>query len=186
VSGFSFQLALCERDSAAAARALANISSEGYTDFKGFHFPHAWCEGLLAKMRRDAPGAHSPFTVARAETEKIVRAQPGHETPLSVLALIDAQLGDKEKATQEGRAACDMLPIAKDALRGVQLIANLAIVYALTGEKDLALERLDMVSKLPYGPSYGELRLDPEWDSLRGDPRFEKIAASLAPKKSPP
>jgi TolB-like protein/Flp pilus assembly protein TadD len=186
VSGFSFQLALCERDSAAAARALANISSEGYTDFKGFHFPHAWCEGLLAKMRRDAPGAHSPFTVARAETEKIVRAQPGHETPLSVLALIDAQLGDKEKATQEGRAACDMLPIAKDALRGVQLITNLAIVYALTGEKDLALERLDMVSKLPYGPSYGELRLDPEWDSLRGDPRFEKIAASLAPKKSPP
>jgi hypothetical protein len=43
---------------------------------------------------------------------------------------------------------------------------------------------LDVVSKLPYGPSYGELRLDPEWDSLRGDPNFEKIVASLAPKKT--
>jgi hypothetical protein len=99
-----------------------------------------------------------------------------------VLALIDAVLGDKEKAIQEGRTACDMLPLAKDAVVGVILITNLARIYALTGEKDLALKQLDIVSKLPYGPSYGELRLDPEWDSLRGDPRFEKIVASLALK----
>jgi hypothetical protein len=79
-----------------------------------------------------------------------------------------------------------MLPVAKDAIQGVQLISNLACIYALTGEKDLALKELDTVSKLPYGPSYGALRLDPEWDSLRGDPRFEKIVASLAPKKDSP
>jgi hypothetical protein len=103
-----------------------------------------------------------------------------------VLALIDAELGEKEKAAQEGRAACDMLPIAKDALRGVELVTNLARVYALTSEKDLALGQLEIVSKLPSGPSYGELRLDPEWDSLRGDPRFEKIVASLAPKTASP
>ena len=72
--------------------------------------------------------------------------------------------------------------LTKDAAVGVQLITNLARIYALTGEKDLALEKLDIVSKIPCGPSYGELRLDPEWDSLRGDPRFEKIVASLAPK----
>jgi hypothetical protein len=65
----------------------------------------------------------------------------------------------------------------------VILITNLARIYALTGEKDLALKQLDIVSKLPYGPFYGELRLDPDWDSLRGDPRFEQIVASLAPKK---
>jgi hypothetical protein len=64
----------------------------------------------------------------------------------------------------------------------VLLITNLADIYALTGEKDLALERLARVSNLPFGPSYGDLRLDPDWDSLRGDPRFEKIVASLAPK----
>ena len=58
----------------------------------------------------------------------------------------------------------------------------LAHVYALTGEKDLAFKQLEIVSKIPCGPSYGELRLDIEWDSLRGDPRFEKIVASLAPK----
>jgi hypothetical protein len=130
--------------------------------------------------------AHSAFTVARAEAEKMVRAQPGSVASLTVLALIDAELGDKQKAIQEGRTACDMLPLAKDAVVGVILINNLARIYTLTGEKDLALEQLEIVSKLPYGPSYGELRLDPEWDSLRGDPPFEKIVASLAPRKGSP
>jgi TolB-like protein/cytochrome c-type biogenesis protein CcmH/NrfG len=181
VSGMSFQLALDERDPSGAGRALARIPSDGNTDFNGFHFPHAWYEGLLAKLRQDAPAAHSAFTAARAEAEKIVRAQPGSVAPLSVLGLIDAELGDKEKAIQEGRTACDILPVAKDALIGAVLITNLARIYALTGEKDLALKQLEIVSKLPGGPSYGELRLDPEWDSLRGDPRFEKIVVSLAP-----
>jgi hypothetical protein len=64
----------------------------------------------------------------------------------------------------------------------VVLLTNLASIYTLTGEKDLALQQLEIVSKLPNGPSYGALRLDPEWDPLRGDPRFEKVVASLAPK----
>ncbi len=181
----SFQLALRERDPAAAARALKNIPSEGSIG-SSFIFPHAWHEGLLARLRRDAPGAHSAFTAARSEAEKIVRTQPGSVESLSVLALIDAELGEKDKAIQEGRTACDMRPVAKDAVTGVILISNLARIYALTGEKDLAVEQLDIVSKLPCGPSYGQLRLDPYWDSLRGDPRFEKIVASLAPKKGSP
>jgi serine/threonine protein kinase/Tfp pilus assembly protein PilF len=177
----SFELALYERDPVPAARALAYIPSQN--NIEGFHFPHAWYEGLLAKLRQDVPGAHSAFTAARAEAEKIVRAQPGSEASLSLLALIDAELGQKEKAIQEGRTACDMLPVEKDAAVGVLLLTDLARIYALTGEKDLALKQLEIVSKLPAGPTYGYLRLDPVWDALRGDPRFEKIVASLAPKK---
>jgi hypothetical protein len=97
--------------------------------------------------------------------------------------VIDAELGHKGKAIEEGRAACDMLPPKKNAITGFFGVTNLAYIYALTGEKDLALQQLEIVSKLPAGPSYGALRLDPEWDPLRGDPRFEKIVASLAPKK---
>ena len=178
----SFQLALAERDPAAAARALARMPSEGNIETRGDRGPRAWYEGALAKLRHDAPAAHAAFVAARAETEKIVLAQPGNDDALSMLALIDAELGEKEKAIKEGRAACDLLPVAKDAVRGVGVITNLARIYALTGEKDLALEQLEIVSKLPRGPSYGELRLDPEWDSLRSDPRFQKIVASLAPK----
>jgi TolB-like protein/Flp pilus assembly protein TadD len=180
----SFRLALRERAPAAAARALANIPNK---DDLESCCPHAFFEGLLAKLRQDAPGTHSAFTAARAEAEKIVRrARLESAKPLSVLAVIDAELGDKEKAIEEGRAACDMLPPTKNAMTGAFVVTNLAYIYALTGEKDLALQQLEIVSKLPAGPSYGALRLDPEWDPLRGDPRFEKIVASLAPKKASP
>jgi tetratricopeptide (TPR) repeat protein len=184
VSEISFLLALCERDPAQAARALANIPREGYVDLHNFPFPYSWYEGLLAKLRQDEPAAYSAFMAARAETEKLVLVQPENAKPLSVLALIDAELGEKEKAIHEGQTACDLVLPTKDALTGVVLTSNLARIYALTGEKDLALKQLDIVSKIPYGPSYGQLRLYPWWDSLRGDPRFEKIVASLAPKSA--
>ena len=178
----SFYAALIERDPTAAARALAKIPSDA--DVAGpYPVPHASLEGSVAKLRQDAPAAHAAFMRARAETEKLVAAQPRNEKPLSVLAVLDAELGEKEKAISEGRTACEMLPTTKDAINGVLLITNLATVYSLTGEKDLALEQLAIVSKLPFGPSYGRLRLDPDWDALRGDPRFEKIVASLAPQK---
>src|SRR5437899_7273887 len=93
VASSSFELALRERDPAGAARAMANIPSEGYIKEADYPVPHAWHEGLLAKLRQDAPAAHAAFTAARAETEKLVRAQPGNAKPLSALAFIDAELG---------------------------------------------------------------------------------------------
>ena len=62
------------------------------------------------------------------------------------------------------------------------VIANLAAIYAQTGEKDFALEQLAISAKVPAGISYGELKLELDWDPLRGDPRFEQIVASLASK----
>ncbi len=73
----SFELALRERDPAGAARALASMPS-GRIGYIGAQFPHAWYEGLLAKLRQDAPAAHAAFTAARAEIEKLLRAQPGN------------------------------------------------------------------------------------------------------------
>src|SRR5207245_1130560 len=58
-------------------------------------------------------------------------------------------------------------------------VANLALVYAWTGERDLALEQLEKVATLPgYAPTYGDLRFNPCWDDLRGDKRFDKIVAA--------
>src|SRR5260370_6499646 len=179
VADLSFRLALYERDAAPAARALTNMPREGKIDMNGDPFPHAWYEGLLAKLRYDAAATYSAFTAARAETEKLVHAQPANEKPLSVLALIDGELGDTDKAIREGRTACDMLPPTKNALDGVWLMTNLARIYVLTGEDDLALEQLELMSNLPsawFGLSYGDLRLNPEWDSLRGNLRFEKLS----------
>jgi len=178
VADLSFRLARYERDPTKAARALANMPREGKIDMNYAPFPHTWYEGLLAKLRQDVTAAHSAFTAARSETEKLAHAQRGNAVPLGVLALIDAELGDKEKAIAEARTACDMLPSTKNALDGVWLMTNLARIYALTGENDLALEQLEVLSKLAsswFGFSYGDLHLNPEWDQLRGDPRFEKL-----------
>jgi tetratricopeptide (TPR) repeat protein len=183
VADLSFRLALYERDPVGAARALASMPRKGKIDMNGVPFPHTWYEGLLAKLRQDEAAARSAFAAARAETEKLVHAQPQNIRPLAVLALIDARLGDNEKAIREGRTACDMLPPTKDALDGVWLMTNLARIYALTGEKDLALEQLEAVMRLASGPingpSYGDMHLNPEWDSLRSDPRFEKLVEEV-------
>jgi hypothetical protein len=74
------------------------------------------------------------------------------------------------------------MPVAQNALDGPEMLYFFAIICAWTGERNLALEQLETLAKIPAGASYGDLRLDPNWDPLRGDPRFERIVASLAPK----
>jgi len=92
-----------------------------------------------------------------------------------VLGLIDASLGRKEEALREGRRAVDLLPIEKDQVGGNVMIKYLAMIAAWLGEKDLAYEQLDIALRRPSDLSYGQLKLMPFWDPLRGDPRFEKL-----------
>ena len=176
-----FYIALCERDNFGISRALAVIPPEGISQ-GSIWSPRAYFEAVAARARGDATVARAAFTVARAEVEKTTHDQPDYAQGLIILGLIDADLGRKDDAIREGRRAIELVPVSKDAIDGADFILNLAVIYAWTGEKDLALEQLNKVSKLPYAPSYGDLRLSPEWDPLRGDPRFEKIVASLAPK----
>ena len=111
-----------------------------------------------------------------------MQAQPNYGPALCVLGLIDAGLGQKEEALREGRRALELLPVAKDSVNGMRILENFAIIAAWVGEKDLACEQLATATRLPGYLSYGELKLLLWWDPLRGDRRFEKIVASLAPK----
>ena len=172
---------LCERDFDGARRALAALPSAGCHD-DTIPFPRAWCEGVVAQMRGDTRAARAAFTDARTEAAKLVTQQSGYAEALCVLGMADGTLGHKEDAIREGRRAVELLPVTKDAIIGARLVRNLSLIYAWTGEKDLALEQLAVATNIPGYLSYGELRLHPYWDPLRGDPRFEKIVASLAPK----
>ena len=96
--------------------------------------------------------------------------------------MIDAGLGRKEDALREGRRAIELLPVTKDSINGAHMIEHFAVIAAWVGEKDLACEQLAIATRVPGILSYGSLKLLPSWDPLRGDPRFEKIVASLAPK----
>jgi tetratricopeptide (TPR) repeat protein len=175
--------ALAERDAPAAEAALAALG-EGIFGNDAVLFHRSFGEGLVARMTKDEAKARSAFTGARAEQEKIVQEQPDYGPALCVLGVIDAGLGRKEEALSEGRRAMELLPVAKDSGNGAHMIEYFAIIAAWVGEKDLAIEELATATRLPgYGTiSYGQLKLLPYWDPLRGDPRFEKIVASLAPK----
>jgi serine/threonine-protein kinase len=145
-------------------------------------FPRFWCEGVVAQLRGDKAGARAAFTNARTEAAKLVADQPAYAEAHCVLGMAEAALGHKEDAIREGRRAVELLPVTKDALIGPKLVQYLSLIYAWTGEKDLALEQLAVAARIPGYLSYGQLRLHPDWDPLRGDPRFDKIVASLAPK----
>lgn len=134
-------------------------------------------------MKGDAAAARAAFSTARARQEEAVRARPDDGRILSVLGLIDAGLGRKEEALREGRRAIELTHVARDSQNGADVLYFFAVICAWTGDRDLAIEQLETLAKLPAGPSYGNLRFSPYWDPLRGDPRFEKIIASLAPKE---
>ena len=180
-----FWLALCERDLTQAELALANMSTTGSRDV-GVAFPRSWCQGVLARARGDSSAAQSAFIRARAETESVLQEQPDYGEALCVIGMIDAALGRKEDAVREGRRALELVPASKDALNNGLLERYLAVIYAWVGPKDLALQQLRLATRAPGSLNYGDLRLHPYWDSLRGDPRFDKIVISLAPKINPP
>ena len=172
---------LAERDPAAAKNALIAAGEDTPLNDEAIHFNHPFVEGIIARMTKDDGQARSAFTAARAEQEKIIQAQPNYGPPLCVLGLIDAALGRKEEALREIRRAIELLPVEKDALNGPLMIEYSAMVAAWLGDKDRACEQLATAVRYPSSLTYGHLKLLPFWDPLRGDPRFEKIVASLAP-----
>jgi TolB-like protein/class 3 adenylate cyclase/Tfp pilus assembly protein PilF len=177
-----FYVALCERDNLGFSRALALLPPEGISQ-GSIWWPRPFFEALAARARGDAIAARSAFTAARAEVEKTTREQADYAQGITALGLIDAALGRKDEAIREGTRAVALVPVSKDAIDGADLILNLAVIYAWSGEKDLALKQLTEAARLPGPLNYGWLRLHPDWDPLRGDLRFEKIVASLAPKE---
>jgi serine/threonine-protein kinase len=182
-AGDRLLVALYERDVNTANQALAALSPDAvFMTKETVSLPQPWWEGLVARLRGDASSARAAFTRARAEVDKIVREQPDSGVALCGLGMIDAALSNKKDAIREGERAVELVPVTKDTIEGAMLVQYLAIIYTWTGKKDAAFEQLSVATKIPGSLSYGQLKLDPLWDPLRNDPRFEKIVATLAPK----
>ena len=180
-----FFCALAERDPAAAERALVALGDNSCWNESAITLSRSFGEGLLARMSKDEARARTAFEAARAQQEKIVQAQPDYGPALCVLGLIDAALGRKDLALDEGRRAIALMPVEKDVSNGSRVLQYFAITAAWAGDKELALQELEAGVRAPAASlmlSYGALKLFPVWDPLRGDPRFEKIVQSLAPK----
>jgi tetratricopeptide (TPR) repeat protein len=184
----AYPLLLCswmQRDRVAAEKAAAMIPAEGITNaFDEGSVPREYCIGRTAWLFGDNNLANRALTAARAAFERTTQEQPDYSQPWSYLGLTDAMLGRRDDAIREGKRACEILPYEKDSWIGPAWMSNLAAIYTWCGEKDAALEQLQKCAELPVGITYGELKQSPDWDTLRPDPRFEKIVQAIGLKST--
>lgn len=184
ITTISVRLALMERDYDEAARQLGTCTECKYNDvglcgFVGalddYTVPRDWYVGLIARGRGQEGEAMRAFTAAkeamRAETEE----SPNDAKVLIMRGLIEAMLGRTDEAIALGEQAVRRLPISADALDGPLIAINLAAIYAQVDRADQALTLLEQLVRLVGGPTPGTLRVEPHWDSLRGDPRFQAL-----------
>src|ERR1700730_11746107 len=185
VLNFRLNLALSDRDWRQAKEMIEKFN--GREDNNEFAYGRrpvpANCYSILvARLQGERPGSNPSFAEVREQLNQNVQKSPENANLLSNLAVVDALLDNKEAAVAEAKRAVEILPISKDAMDGPAVMTNLALVYAWTDEFDLAFETLVPLTTLPSGVYYGQLKLDPYWDPLRKDPRFDKLLAELAPK----
>lgn len=167
---------LVERDYKDAARVLAASPRRDFQNVDySFYYPRAWYEAIIARARGDGDSSRNAFARAREILLERLKARPDDPRTLGVLSEVDAGRGDKDLAISEGERAVGLMPVSRDAYDGALVLQNLAQTCVWTGQKDRALQLLDRLLSMPGYISYGYLRVDPSWDPLRGDPRFEAL-----------
>src|SRR6202011_302230 len=148
--------------------------------------------GWAQEVAGDHRAAQESWRQARTELEPFLKEQPENPSLIGDLALTNMGLGDKAVALTLAERAMAVIPVEKDALSGLGPIEILARVAAQMGEPDRAIAALQRLLSIPYAGPLAEnlalppalLRLDPMFDPLRNDPRFQKLAASPAPKNA--
>jgi TolB-like protein len=180
---YRVMFALIDGNFAEADRVLAASPREDFQDIDySFYYPKAWFEAMIATAKGDSARAIAAFSTARNILEQRLAVKPEDARTIAVLAQVDAGLGRKKLAIQEAQHAVDLMPLSKDIYDGALVLEGLAQVYTWTNEPDRAIELLQKLATMPSYINYARLKLLPMWNPLRGDPRFEKIVNSLAPK----
>jgi TolB-like protein/Flp pilus assembly protein TadD len=182
----ALRVSLMDRDYEEGARLLRDSHAAEYNDtglegpaavFDGYTLPRSLYEGLIARGRGAKDAAERAFAAAQKKVEADLIQWRDDAKATALLGVLHAWRGNREEAIRVGRRAVEFLPVSKDAFDGPLIATKLAVIYAQVGEPDRALELLADLMKLPNGPTPGTLRIEPEWDPLRRDPRFEKLAA---------
>src|SRR6266480_4510612 len=184
MAGQRYTLALYGRDWDTASSLAPVLSQKNSLEWSFPQLGRDFWVGGVARLKRDETSARAAFIRARAQQKEEIRGHAGDITLLADLGLIDAGLGKKEEALNEGRRAMELGSSVKTSFTEPYVKICFAIICAWTGERELALGQLEALTKTPGSHTYGNFRLSPMWDPLRGDPRFEKIVASLAPKET--
>jgi TolB-like protein/class 3 adenylate cyclase/Flp pilus assembly protein TadD len=176
-----FELALFQRN---YNKAIETVNKSGVDSFSGWSagvpFPKSFLLAESYRLLNDDAQARSYFEDAQRIVETQVRENSVDASRHALLGQIYAGLGRKDDAIREGKRAGELLPESKDALDGPVITLALAKIYARVGDSDSALSLLEHSLSSISGVTVPVLQLDPAWDSLRGDPRFQKMVASLS------
>jgi TolB-like protein/Flp pilus assembly protein TadD len=181
-------VAIDHRDWPQAKQLLEQMKGQedaGQFAYAGRAVPVGCYSILLARLQGEAADSDPEFAATRQLLSRKVETSPENAPAkpllLSNLAVVDALLGRKEDALSEGKRAAEMVPISKDAVHGVRVRMNLAVVYAWTEEPDLAFQLLDALAKTPYGLFFSDLKLSHYFEPLRNDRRYDKLLTQLEP-----
>ncbi|MDQ6862103.1 MAG: hypothetical protein M3032_13240 [Verrucomicrobiota bacterium] len=180
----AFRLALMEGNPAEAARVLSAAPHSCYNDtglggiagiLDGYSFPQAWLQGLVHRANGDDGAARKSFEAALVDVEEDLACCEDDPKAMIMRGFVHAALGNNGAAVRDGETAAEMLPIERDAYDGPVIATNLAAIYSAVGENERALDLLDKLRGVPMAATPATLRLEPEWNPLRGDPRFAAL-----------
>jgi TolB-like protein/Flp pilus assembly protein TadD len=142
--------------------------------------PKALLKGIIHQLQGDKPTAQTEFDQARIISESLLREAPNDPARHAQHGLILAALDRKQEAIAEGKRAVELLPESQDAFTGPRIAVSLAQIYAMTGESDEAFRLINHLLETPNGLTIPLLKLDPAWDPLRKDPRFQALIDKYA------
>jgi TolB-like protein/Tfp pilus assembly protein PilF len=182
VTSVRWDVAMLDRDYAAARRAIDASSAKELSYTGESSTPRTFFEGCIALAQGDVPAARKYFEDAQSVFEDAVKEAPSSAIRHANLGWFYAFMGRKDDAIREGRRAVELKPESKDAVDGVIVNCYLALIYARVGEKDLAFPLLARLLKTPgavdsvdYSITINDLKHRWEWDPIRSDPRFQKL-----------
>jgi tetratricopeptide (TPR) repeat protein len=175
ITGSQIDVFLLERKYQEALQAAENVPDDEIAAF----LPHVWSKylyiGFARKALRDEAGARAAFLKAKTAAEEQLKRSPDVEKPHIQLAKVLAFLGERDAALAEAQRAAELLPESKDAFGGPEVMEDVAQVYAILGEKDRAIEVLNGLLSRPSAMTVEILKVNPIWDPLRSDPRFQAL-----------
>jgi TolB-like protein/Tfp pilus assembly protein PilF len=172
-----YRISLCERNFAEAERACAGLERD---KLQSANYPPSFFRGFIALVNGDTEKARSFFIEARQAFETMLHQRGEYAEAVAGVAMVNAFSGQRDDAVRQIQRAAELMPMDRDPLAGIDVLTQRAIVYGWIGERDKAIEQLQATVKLPDSPSAGDLRLNPQWDPLRDDPRFAQIIAAAA------
>jgi eukaryotic-like serine/threonine-protein kinase len=153
---------------------LLRLTSSAFDENRG---GWALCLTQAYALKGDAANVRTYSEEARKAYEEQLRKSPNDTQRHALLGLALAHLGRKEEAIREGERGVALLPVTKDAVYGPYIQHQLVRIYMLVGEQEKALDQLEPLLKIPYFLTPGWLRIDPNFDPLRRNPRFQKLLA---------